>query len=271
MSGNTMAPERADETTETPIAEEAVDIASPRPRPEPATEKPSVSAAQDTQAPAVDAEESSRGRAALAKLSNRTISIKEFLAGVVVVAIVAVVAVLAWLVVSLSSELDGMKAADADTAHAEKVALDYSAGAAEMSYEDTQGWLKRLTANTTPELGTRLRNAAGQMEQLLRPLQWSSTASPISAKVTSVDGDVYQVDAFVGIVTKNVQAPADGVETTATYKLTIDKAQDWKITAITSNGTNLNADGATPADGTPPATQNPAAPTPNQPSTPAGD
>ena len=49
------------------------------------------------------------------------------------------------------------------------MALDYATGAANMSYEDTQGWLTRLTDNTTPELSAKLRNAASQMEQLLRP------------------------------------------------------------------------------------------------------
>ncbi|MGB3602238.1 hypothetical protein [Gordonia sp. (in: high G+C Gram-positive bacteria)] len=205
-------------------------------------------------------------------LASRTVSIKALLTGAAILAVGVLIAALSWTVVSKSSEIDDMKAARADTAHAEQVALDYATGAADMSYEDTQGWLKRLTANTTPELGTRLRNAAGQMEQLLRPLQWSSTSSPISAKVTSVDGDVYKVDSFVGIVTKNVQAPAAGVETTATYKLTIDKAQDWKITAITSNGTNLDANGATPADGTSGTTGTPQqsqAPAPNNGDVPA--
>ena len=61
-----------------------------------------------------------------------------------------------------------------------------------------------------------------------------------------MDGNVYQVDAFVQIVTKNVQTSASGIDTTATYKLTIDKDQGWKITAITSNGTNFDADGASP-------------------------
>lgn len=189
---------------------------------------------------------------------NVTLSVRSILLSVGGVLAVIALGVLVWLVVDKSSEISDLKSNAKNNAHAEKVALDYATGAANMSYEDTTGWLSRLTANTTPELATRLRNAASQMEQLLRPLQWSSTSSPISAKVEAVDGDVYEVYAFVQIVTKNVQAPADGIDTTATYKLTIDKGQDWKITAITSNGTNLDADGAA----TDP--QNPAADNQNQ-------
>ncbi|GAA4675615.1 hypothetical protein [Gordonia humi] len=243
MSDSTTAPKGADhdaagvgvldKPATTALAEEAVDLAGSKRSRRGATTSVSATAADDS---APEAKTSS--------VTGRTISVKVIASAVAGLVVVAALAVLIWLVVSKSSEVDDLKAANAADAHAEQIALDYAAGAADMSYEDTQGWLTRLTANTTPELGTRLRNAASQMEQLLRPLQWSSTSSPIAAKVTSVDGDVYKVDAFVGILTKNVQAPADGIETTATYKLTIDRGQDWKITAITSNGTSLDADGA---------------------------
>ncbi|MCF8571347.1 hypothetical protein L5G32_13825 [Gordonia sp. HY002] len=268
-------------TTTAKLSEERVDIASPQ-----AAKEENVSKAEklepEKKSARFDDAAGDSGRTSKSEataegkpgrrgvggvFANRTITMKSLLSSLAALAVVVVLAALIWMVVDKSSELNDMKAANADTAHAEKVALDYSTGAAEMSYEDTQGWLKRLTANTTPELGTRLRNAAGQMEQLLRPLQWSSTSSPISAKVTSVEGDTYKVDAFVGITTKNVQTPASGIETTATYKLTIDKDQDWKITAITSNGTNLDADGAAPADGAPAAPQ-PGAPEAPQPAAP---
>ncbi len=175
-----------------------------------------------------------------------TLSVRTLLIGLGAAAVVIAGAVLIWLVVDKAGQIDDLNSAAKDKAHAEQVALDYATGAANMSYEDTQGWLTRLTDNTTPELSAKLRNAASQMEQLLRPMQWSSTSTPITAKVESVDGNVYQVDAFVQIVTKNVQTSASGIDTTATYKLTIDKDQGWKITAITSNGTNFDADGASP-------------------------
>lgn len=271
MSGPTLASQRADtaDAAASDLVEESVDVVSRKTARTSMTASASVgdtakadrtrTGADEAADPAETDDDRRRGRPMIRNVVDRAVSIRELLVIGVVVTMVAALAVMTWLVVSMSSEIDDMKAAAADTARAEKVALDYSTGAAEMSYEDTQGWLTRLTANTTPELGTRLRNAASQMEQLLKPLQWSSTSSPISAKVTAVDGDVYKVDAFVGIVTKNVQAPAAGVETTATYKLTIDRAQDWKITAITSNGTNLNADGAT------------ATPTPDTNKAPGGD
>lgn len=205
-------------------------------------------------------------------LGTLTLSVKSLLTGLGALAVLIVGALLIWLVVDKSGQVSDLKAEAKNNAHAEKVALDYATGAANMSYEDTQGWLTRLTANTTPELSAKLRNAASQMEQLLRPMQWSSTSSPITAKVSSVDGDVYQVDAFVQIITKNVQTSATGIDTTATYKLTIDKGQDWMITAITSNGTNMDADGASPDPRNPAAgnqnqkTQNQQTPTQQTPS-----
>ncbi|MBD0024556.1 hypothetical protein GII33_19890 [Gordonia pseudamarae] len=221
--------------------------------------KSTESASPESKKSAAGSDPAASGR----RSGTLTLSVTSLAVGLGAVAAVVIGAVLIWLVVDKSGQVDDLKSAAKDKAHAEEVALDYATGAANMSYEDTQGWLTRLTANTTPELSAKLRNAASQMEQLLRPMQWSSTSAPITAKVSSVDGDVYQVDAFVQIVTKNVQTSASGIDTTATYKLTIDKGQDWKITAITSNGTNLDADGAS-TDGQAPSAGNQNQQTQNQ-------
>lgn len=198
-------------------------------------------------------------------LAGRVVSLRSVVVGAVAVLVVAALVVMAWQLWSASSEVDDMKAAAADEAKAEQVALDYAKGAADMSFENPEDWRSRLTKGTSPELSERLRQASTQMEQLLRPLQWSSTATPIAAKVESVDGDVYQVVAFVNVRTKNVQAPS-GIESTATYKITLDKSQDWLITAISSTGSNLDAgESAAPGAGQAPAGGAPAEPAPGTP------
>ena len=69
------------------------------------------------------------------------------------------------------------------------------------------------------------------MEQILVPLQWKSTAVPLVAKVRSSANGIYVVDTFVGVETKTVQAP-DGLQSTATYSITIDSQHDWQISDV---------------------------------------
>lgn len=175
------------------------------------------------------------------KPAGRSVSLRSIVIGAVAVLVIAAVALLGWQWKSASDEVGRLEATAADNAAAEKVALDYATGAADMSFENPDEWRTLLTKGTSPELSERLRRASTQMEQLLRPLQWSSTAQPIAAKVESVDGNTYQVVAFVNVQTKNVQAPS-GIESTATYRVTLDKSQNWLITAISSTGSNLDAE-----------------------------
>ncbi|SUE28818.1 Uncharacterised protein [Nocardia farcinica] len=163
--------------------------------------------------------------------ARRTMPAQTVLAVVATLVTAAVIALLSWQWYSAAAELDRRDAAAADQHRAEQVALDYATGAAQMSFENTQEWRGRLTANTTPELTTRLTQAATSMEQLIGPMQWSSSARPIAAKVESESNGIFRVVCFVDVLTKNVQAP-DGVQSTATYKLDIDSSRNWAITEI---------------------------------------
>ncbi|WP_109756701.1 MULTISPECIES: hypothetical protein [Mycolicibacterium] len=100
-----------------------------------------------------------------------------------------------------------------------------------MDYKDLGPWKQALVDGTTPELGKKLTDAANAMEQILLPLQWSSTAKPIAAKVRSHDNGMYVVDSFVSVMTKTVQAPQD-LQSTATYSVTINPADGWKISDV---------------------------------------
>jgi Mce-associated membrane protein len=173
-------------------------------------------------------DESVVGKGARRQLS---VSVRGLLLSAVLAALVASVGVLAWLYVGAERELDARTRQTEKIAHAEKVALDYATNAAAMNFEDLTGWKDRLVAGTSPQLKDKLSKAAGQMEQILVPLQWNSTSKPLAAKVRSSTGDMYVVDSFVSVLTKTAQSP-EPLQSTATYSITIDSSKDWKITDV---------------------------------------
>ncbi len=169
-----------------------------------------------------------------------SISVRNLLVVGLIVALVAGIGVLAWLYVGAKRELDAVARQAADEARAEQIALDYATNAAAMNFEDIEAWKAKLVAGTSQELTDRLSKAADQMEQILVPLQWDSTARPLAAKVRSNEGTSYTVDAFVSVLTKTVQGP-DPLQSTATYSVTIDTNQDWKITDVGGIGAAVGA------------------------------
>ena len=88
-----------------------------------------------------------------------------------------------------------------------------------------------MVAGTSPALKDKLGKAAVQMEQILVPLQWTSTAHPLVAKVRSDTGGIYVVDCFVSVLTKTVQSPGP-LQSTATYSVTIDSDKNWEISDV---------------------------------------
>jgi len=167
----------------------------------------------------------------LAKASGATLGLKQIIAGALVLGMIVTIGILGYVVVDQSGTIDSMNSEAAATATAEKRALDYATGAADMNYKDLDAWNTRLTANTSPELTAKLTDASSSMEQVIVPLQWTSTAQPIAASVRSHEGSVYVVSAFVSVMTKNAQAP-DGVQSTASYTVTMDSSKDWLITDV---------------------------------------
>jgi flagellar basal body-associated protein FliL len=160
-----------------------------------------------------------------------SISLRSFLITAVIVALVGAVGVFAWSYIGAQRKLDEQTRRSENNAHAEKVALDYAVNAAAMNFQDLNAWKVKLIAGTSPELKEKLTQAAASMEQILVPLEWSSTARPLAAKVRSVTGGAYVVDSFVGVLTKTVQSP-DPLQSTATYSVTIDSAKNWQITDV---------------------------------------
>ncbi|MFV8166162.1 hypothetical protein ACNQVK_29360 [Mycobacterium sp. 134] len=160
-----------------------------------------------------------------------SLSVRSLSLGVLITALVAALGVMAWLYIGANGKVDAQTQQATDNAHAEQIALDYAVRAAVMDYKDLGPWKRALVDGTTPELGKKLTDAANAMEQILLPLQWSSTAEPIAAKVRSHDNGVYVVDSFVSVMTKTVQAPQN-LQSTATYSVTINPADGWKISDV---------------------------------------
>lgn len=160
-----------------------------------------------------------------------SISLKSLFVAGLIVALIAGLGVVAWLWLGAKSRVDEQNREAANRARAEQIALDYATNAAAMNFQDIPAWKNKLVTGTSPELNKRLSGAADQMQQILVPLQWTSTSRPLAAKVRSKAGSGYTVDAFVSVLTKTVQGP-DPLQSTATYSVTIDSDQNWQITDV---------------------------------------
>lgn len=167
-----------------------------------------------------------------------SVSLRSLVITAVIVVLVGAIATLTWLYVGAQHKVTEQARQSENKAHAEKVAIDYAVEAAAMNYQDMDGWKVRLVKGTSPELKEKLTKAAQQMEQILVPLQWNSTARPLAAKVRSVAGGTYVVDSFVSVLTKTMQAP-EPLQSTATYSVTIDSSKDWQITDVGGVGEAL--------------------------------
>ncbi|TLF94951.1 hypothetical protein FEK35_28495 [Nocardia cyriacigeorgica] len=160
-----------------------------------------------------------------------SLSAPTLIASVVAVVLLLVSGTLSVLLWQSRSDLTDTRAAAADEQHAEQVASDYAVGAATINYQDFNSWVAKLKANTVPQLSNTFDATAPKLQELMVPLQWTSTAQPIAAKVESVTGSVYKVDVFVNVNSTNTQNP-QGAQTTVTYSVTVDKNADWKITDV---------------------------------------
>lgn len=185
-----------------------------------------------------DTKETPEGDADLLRRVFRLLLRRSLIFSVLLVAAAVTIGVLAWSLHSSQRSEQQARAALASAQEAasarqraEQIALDYSRGAAEMDFKDIPGWTKRLTTNTSPELTKKLKDAATSMEQIVVPLQWVSTPTPITSAVRSERDGIYVVNSFLSVMTKNVQAP-NGVQSTATYTVTINAKDNWVITDV---------------------------------------
>jgi hypothetical protein len=169
-----------------------------------------------------------------------SLSLRSLVVGAVMVLLIAAVATLGWLYIGARDQSHAQAMQLANDSHAEKIALDYAVSAATMDYKDLQAWKVKLVQGTSPELNNKLTAAGTSMEQVLVPLQWSSSARPLVAKVRSNTGGLYVVDCFVSVDTKTIQSP-DPLQSTATYSTTIDSNNNWLITDVGGIGSALES------------------------------
>ena len=167
-----------------------------------------------------------------------SVSVRTLVVATSIVALLALAGVTTWLYIDEKAKFDAQGRQAANNAHAEQIALDYAVGAAKIDFQDLGPWKKNLVEKTTAELKEKLSSAATSMEQILVPLQWKPTAVPLVAKVRSHTNGIYVVDTFVGVETKTMQAP-EGLQSTATYSITIDSNHDWQISDVGGIGAVL--------------------------------
>ncbi|MFL0294769.1 hypothetical protein ACJH6J_27530 [Mycobacterium sp. SMC-18] len=160
-----------------------------------------------------------------------SISVRAVIVAVVIAALAAAAGTFGWLYMGAHDQLTAQAQDTANRQHAEDIAASYATNAAQMDYQDFSAWKVKLVNGTSPELKDKLTKAANSMEQVLAPLQWKSSAKPLATKVRSNAGGIYTVDSFVSVLTKTMQAP-EGLQSTATYSVTIDSRNNWQITDV---------------------------------------
>ncbi|MGW5437737.1 hypothetical protein [Nocardia asteroides] len=190
----------------------------------------------DTRTPddtAADTSESAPAAVAPSSSPPRTIAIRlsTVCTGATLALLLAATATLAVLYGSTKADLSANERRADDDAHAERIAGDYALGASTIDYRDVQAWLGKLKTGTSPQLSAKFDATAPQLEQILLPLQWTSTATPLSADVLSETAGVYKVNAYLTVNSTSVQNPA-GTRTTVAYSLTIDRDAGWRITDV---------------------------------------
>lgn len=184
----------------------------------------------DTEARPDEAEKTSK-RTASAKTRAVSVPVRT-LAWSAAVAVPAVTAVaLGVALVSAHGDIAHRDTVAADNTRAEQTASDYAVGASTVNFADFDSWVARLKKNTAPALSNKFDSTAPKLQDLLTPLKWTSTGSPIAAKVVGESGGVYKVNVFVNVSSTNAQNP-DGAQTTVTYNVSVDRNADWKISDV---------------------------------------
>ncbi|MEU1986257.1 hypothetical protein [Nocardia sp. NPDC019395] len=160
-----------------------------------------------------------------------SIQVSSLVRGVLIAVLAVVAIVFAVLYFTARGELADRDEHAADNSHAEQLATDYAIGAATVNFQDLDAWIAALKTNTTPQLAGKFDETAPKLEQILVPLQWTSTATPITAKVMSEQDGVFKTNVFVNVTSTNAQNP-DGTQTTVTYTVTLDENAGWQVTDV---------------------------------------
>ncbi|WP_280508120.1 hypothetical protein [Nocardia flavorosea] len=171
------------------------------------------------------------GRRGAERPGTVSIQVSSLVRGALIAVLAVVAIVFAVLYFTARADLAERDERAADDRRAEQLATEYAVGAATVNFQDLDAWITALKTNTTPQLAGKFDETAPKLEQILVPLQWTSTASPITAKVMSDQGGTFKVNVFVNVTSTNAQNP-DGTRTTVTYTVTLDENAGWQITDV---------------------------------------
>lgn len=188
--------------------------------------------AVDAEADAASANPGESAPQTPAPSARKTVSLplSTLVAAVVAVLAIGATAVTTGLWLNARGDLDDRDATVAAEQHAEQVATDYALGASNINFSDLNAWQGRLKANTTDKLANQFDAAGPKLNEALTVLKWTSSATPVAAKVVSRDGDAYVVDVFLDVTSTNAQNP-QGVKTTVTYTVTVNP-DGWKVADV---------------------------------------
>ncbi|WP_330183027.1 hypothetical protein OHB26_04790 [Nocardia sp. NBC_01503] len=192
--------------------------------------------AVDAEAAAVSAPEQSETRVAPELPKTVSLKLSSLVTATAAVLLIGALITVSVLWMNSRSALSDRDATAAAVQHAEQVATDYSVGASNINFSDLNSWTGRLKANTTPRLADKFDATAAKLQEILVPLKWTSSATPVTAKVMSHENGVYLVNVFLNVTSTNAQNP-QGVQTTVTYNVTVDPSNGWKVADV--GGMNL--------------------------------
>lgn len=189
------------------------------------------SSAPDSSAPDSSATGSSVPGSSPRRSDRASVPLSTVVVGLAMIAVTIAACIFGYLWLTKKNQLDEVNAAAANDRRAEQVAMDYALGASTIDVKDFPAWITRLKANTGSALAAKFDASAPELEQILLPLRWTSTAQPIAAKVMSVNDGIYQVNAFLDVRSTSAQSP-EGAQTTVNYHVTVDKNAGWKVTDV---------------------------------------
>lgn len=149
---------------------------------------------------------------------------------------------------SAESSSASPNAGSADDRKARQVASDYAVGSLTFGYTDTDAYLDALMAGVSPVLAKNFADNREGLTQVLTGFQVVSTATPLDTVIRSSDHGVYNVVVYASYAMASNQFPTPVNYTTA-MQMTLDKNQNWLITAVDSPVDKLNlTGGAIPTD-----------------------
>ncbi|RBO96097.1 hypothetical protein [Nocardia puris] len=183
-----------------------------------------------------------QGRPSISDRPRAAVSLQlsSIVAGAAIAILIGAVGVLSVILWTTRSDVAATRAGIDNGRRAEQIATDYAVGASNINFQEANVWLEKLKANTTPQLASKFDATTPALHEILVPLRWTSTATPIAAKVTSESGGIYTVHVFLDVTSTNARTP-DGARTTVTYTVAVDTNSDWKITDVSGLGGPLPA------------------------------